>query len=148
MADYYLQFSEVVANLTEQEEKWLRQQLQLVAVRGEQETEIDDLDHKAAEHADWTGPRFLRDSDDFDPACDTVGFQHAFHDDHDTPNGWGRHLWVYADDSGNPEHVAWLVQKFLRQFRPQECWSLSYATTCSKPRAGEFGVPDVSGLAL
>jgi hypothetical protein len=31
------------------------------------------------------------------------------------------------------------VQKFLKKFRPDQCWSLTYATTCSKPRAGEFG---------
>ena len=53
--------------------------------------------------------------------------------------GWGRHLWVYAEESGNPDNVAWLVQKFLKKFRPDQCWSLTYATTCSKPRAGEFG---------
>ena len=40
---------------------------------------------------------------------------------------------------GSPERVAHLVQKFLRQFRPKECWSLTYATICSKPRVGEFG---------
>jgi hypothetical protein len=32
-----------------------------------------------------------------------------------------------------------LVQKFLRQFRPNESWSLAFATTCSKLRLGEFG---------
>ena len=40
---------------------------------------------------------------------------------------------------GNPDNVAWLVQKFLKKFRPDQCWSLTYAATCSKPRVGEFG---------
>jgi len=53
--------------------------------------------------------------------------------------GWGRHLWVYSQESGNPDNVAWLVQRLLKKFRPDLCWSLTYATTCSKPRAGEFG---------
>ena len=53
--------------------------------------------------------------------------------------GWGRHLWVYAEESGSPDNVAWLVQKFLKKFRPDQCWSLTYSTTCSKPRVGEFG---------
>ena len=35
--------------------------------------------------------------------------------------------------------MAHLVQKFLKKFRPDQCWSLTYATTCSKPRLGEFG---------
>jgi hypothetical protein len=32
-----------------------------------------------------------------------------------------------------------LVQKFLRHCRHDQCWSLTYATTCSKLRLGEFG---------
>ncbi len=35
--------------------------------------------------------------------------------------------------------AAHLVQKFLKQFAPNDSWSLTWATTCSKPRAGEFG---------
>jgi hypothetical protein len=31
------------------------------------------------------------------------------------------------------------VQKFLTKFRPDQCWSLTYSTTCSKPRVSEFG---------
>ena len=56
-----------------------------------------------------------------------------------TQDGWGRHLWFYAEESGSPDNVAWLVQKFLKRFRPDQCWSLTYAATCSKPRVGEFG---------
>ena len=36
MADNYLQFSEVIPNLTEPEEAWLKEQLQTVRVFGEQ----------------------------------------------------------------------------------------------------------------
>ena len=48
-------------------------------------------------------------------------------------------MWLYAEESGNPDNVAWLVQKFLKQFRRDQCWALTYAATCSKPRVGEFG---------
>ena len=88
--------------------------------------------------ADWAGIRFLRDKPDHDPDWDALGFEYTFHDDHDE-GGWGRHLWVYAEESGCPDNVAWLVQKFLKKFRPDQCWSLTYSTTCSKPRTGEFG---------
>ena len=53
--------------------------------------------------------------------------------------GKDRHAWIYAEESGDPARLAHLVQKFLKQFRPDQCWSLTYATTCSKPRIGEFG---------
>jgi hypothetical protein len=62
---------------------------------------------------------------------------HQFDTD-DEPDGWGRYLWLYADESADLEQVAIFVQKFLRQFRPDQYWSLTFATTCSKPRVGEF----------
>jgi len=35
--------------------------------------------------------------------------------------------------------IALLAKTFLRRFRPDQCWSLTYAIHCSKPRVGEFG---------
>ena len=35
--------------------------------------------------------------------------------------------------------MALLVQKFLQAFRPADVWTITYATTCSKPRCGAFG---------
>ena len=139
MADNYLQFSEVLANLTEPEEAWLKEQLQPIRVFGETEYPEDAVPADLANtDPDWSGVHFLRDKTDYDPDCDTLGFDHAFHEDHD-PKGWGRHLWLYTEECGNPDNVAWLVRKFLKKFRPGQCWSLTFAATCSKPRVGEFG---------
>ena len=139
MADNYLQFSEVVARLKKKEEAWLTKQLQPIRVFANKEYPEDAVPAELADtDADWTGVRFLRDKTDHDPDWDALGFEYSFHDDHDK-GGWGRHLWVYAEESGCPDNVAWLVQKFLKKFRPDQCWSLTYSTTCSKPRAGEFG---------
>ncbi len=82
---------------------------------------------------DFTGPRFLRDNPDFDCRYDVLDFEFAFQDEEDS-----RNLWLYADTHGDPEHVAWLVHKFLKRFHPDQCWSLTYANTCSKPKVGEF----------
>jgi hypothetical protein len=139
MANNYLQFSAIVAHLKAEEEAWLKSQLEWIGVHAEKETAIDGPDDEAAEDAEWFGPRFLRDNREYDPACESLGFEYAFHDDHDTPDGWGRHLWLYAEETGEPYHAAWLIRKFLQAWRPSQCWSLTYATTCSKPRAGEFG---------
>jgi hypothetical protein len=134
MANNYLQFSEVLTQLNSEEEKWLKDQFQLVAVHDGQETEIEDEGDKAVSCAEWTGPRFLRDKDDYDQGCDRLGFQFQFNDD----DGWGRYLWVYSDESGDPDNVSWLVRKFLKQFRVDQCWSLTWAEMCSKLRVGEF----------
>ena len=144
MANNYLQFSEVIANLTESEEAWLKEQLQRICLFGDREYPADEdgypvgnPDEVAHQDPDWVIPRFLRDYR-HELGNTEQGFCAEFHDDHDSPDGWDRHLWIYAEEGGEPDHAAWLVQKFLKQFRPQECWSLTYATTCSKLRVGEF----------
>jgi hypothetical protein len=139
MADNYLEFSEVIANLTEAEEAWLKKQLQAICVFGDKECAEDAVPAELADtEPDWSGIRFLRDKDDHDPTWDHLDFAYRFQDDPDK-GGWGRHLWLYAEESGNPDNVAHLVQKFLKKFRPNKCWALTWASTCSKPRIGEFG---------
>ena len=137
MADNYLQFSERLDNLTAEEAAWLEEQLQPIVAYGDREFSEDDPAKATlpASDPDFTGPRFLRDDSDFDFSWDVLGFEFAFFDE-DTPSA--RYLWLHADTYGNPEHVAWLIQKFLKRFRPDQCWSLTYANTCSKPRVGEF----------
>jgi hypothetical protein len=138
MANNYLEFSAVIERLTAEEEAWLKEQLQPIRVFGEKECPEDAIPAELADtEANWTGSRFLRDKEDCDPQWDGRGFEYAFHDDADT-DGWGRHLWFYTEEWGDASNVAWLVQKFLKQFRPDQCWALTYSTTCSKPRVGEF----------
>lgn len=114
MADNYLQFSECLDKLTGKECKWLAEQL--------------------AETPDTGCPAFLLDYEDREPDDVDYGFQHDF-------EGTGKHrsLWLSAEERGDVERVAHLVKKFLKRFRPNECWSLTYATSCSKLRIGEFG---------
>jgi hypothetical protein len=139
MADNYLQFSEIIPNLTDAEEAWLKEQLQPVCVFGDNEYAEDAVPAELVDtDPDWSGIRFLRDKGDHDPTWDYLGFGYTFHDDPEQ-GGWGRHLWLYAEECGNADNVAHFVQKFLTAFRPTECWALTWATTCSKPRAGEFG---------
>ena len=141
MANDYLQFSEIVPRLSPEEEGWLQEQLQSIQALGDREYPEDAPDDKVLPpgEPDFTGPRFLRDNPDFDSDSEVLGFKFAFHGEHDPHDAWGRHLWIYAEESGDPTHVAWLVRKFLARFRPDESWSLTFATTCSKLRAGEFG---------
>jgi hypothetical protein len=114
MADNYLQFSASLDDLTPEEAKWLEEQL------------AEDENHC---------PAFLRDYEDSEDDDYTYsGFECEFQERH------GKcYLWLVAEESGDPGRVAHLVQNFLKKFRPDQCWSLTYATTCSKPRIGEFG---------
>ncbi len=141
MANNYVQFSEVIPRLRPDEEQWLRHQLEIVSVfdgqeySNEQEPEDNDPDG-----AEFRGCRAFRDMEDYDSSEEDAGFCYEFStDEPDEPDGWGRHLWIYADECGDLDRIAHLLQKFLKQFRPGECWALTYSETCSKPRVGEFG---------
>lgn len=132
MAESYIQFSEVLAPLTEAEANWLRQQLEPVYIFGDRafaESELpEDL---SADDADRVCARAFRDFD----TDEELGFEYEFRSDPEL----GQHLWLCADEWGSPFVVAHLVQMFLRQFRPHASWSLTYSSSCSKPRIGEFG---------
>lgn len=140
MADNYLEFSEVIPRLSNAEVDWLRRQLQVVHVFGDREYAEDDLpDHLKGEDADWVGCRAYRDMADYDPDDgDGAGFEYEFHEGHE-PTEWGRHLWLHAIECTELDRLAHLIRKFLMEFRPNDVWSLTYATYCSKPRVGEFG---------
>ncbi len=136
MADSYLEFSEMLADLSAEEASWLKNQLEVVHVIDGKEYPEDDLPAENASEATWTGCRAYRDMDDYDPDYSDVGFEYELQDDDEEGE---RYLWIYSQDNACLEQVAHLVQKFLRRFRPADCWSLTYSITCSKPRVGEFG---------
>lgn len=48
-------------------------------------------------------------------------------------------LWIYAEESGTPEHVVPLVQAYLSRFDPEGYIGFEWADWCSKPRLDEFG---------
>jgi hypothetical protein len=141
MANNYLQFSEVIPHLTIEEERWLAAQLEIIHVYDGKEYLATDLPEAlAAARPEWCGCRAYRDLDGFDPEmAEGAGFDYEFDTDSSSYDNWGRHLWVYAEEYGDLELLAHLVQQFLKRFRTQDSWTLGYACTCSKPRVGEFG---------
>ncbi len=138
MADYYMEFSQVLPNLTDDELDWLGKQLEVVHVFDGREVAADsmpaDLD---PEQVEWSGYRFYRDYEDDLPDAEDAGFCFELIEREDSD--FGRHLWVHVEDHGELGPLAHLVQKFLRRFRPDTSWSTTYASTCSKPRVDSFG---------
>lgn len=45
----------------------------------------------------------------------------------------------YTEESGNIDHVAIVVQGFIRKFCPKGVWSMEWADYCNRARPGEFG---------
>src|SRR3984893_15250048 len=114
MANNYLEFSEVIPNLTSVEEQWLTDQLAMIEVHEGQEYPDDAVPPAFnPNHAEFIGCRVFRDFGDDASARENVEFIYEFQTD-DSPGGHGRHLWIYGDEYGNLDQVAHLVQKFLR----------------------------------
>lgn len=97
MADYYLEFSQVLSHLTDDELDWLGQQLEIVHVFGDQEftaTNVpSDLDRG---QADWSGYRFYRDFEEDVPDREDAGF--CFQLNEREASDFGQHLWAYAQE--------------------------------------------------
>src|ERR1700722_15164163 len=110
MAENYLLFSEQIVSITEEEEAWIRQVLD---VEDEKSAVLKEagLRVKAVDVDCWPGFEWdVRDAE----------------------------LWIYSEESGYIEHVGEFVRAFLSRFRRDDCWSLTWAAACSKPRIGEF----------
>ncbi len=135
MADTYFEFSELLLVNSQEEIDWLNHQLETV-------------DEDGLGLPDGGMPRFMYDLalvmegdqrlvegtvEPTDLTCQ--GFRDGWHKEDDEIKA----LWIYAEEHGNNDSVAYLVQLFLRQFQPNGCWSLTYSYRCSKPRVGEFG---------
>lgn len=48
-------------------------------------------------------------------------------------------LWIYDDDSGDPERVIEFVLLCAETFDLKGLWGFEYANTCSRPRLDAFG---------
>lgn len=51
----------------------------------------------------------------------------------------GTDLWIYSEDNCDLEMLAGILMEFQKKFEVKEAIIVSWAYTCSKPRAGEFG---------
>jgi len=118
MADNFLQFSAEIPKLNDEERAWAKAHLDLFGDEAPQEG-----DKNYEEFTELIGVYEL-DCDD-----DTLGFDWQVDND----------LWIYGELSGNPDHVAAFVQMFLKKFRPEDAFAMSWSTTCSKMRIDEFG---------
>jgi hypothetical protein len=119
MADNYQLFSEIIPTLTQEERALAERVLGC--------TQQQDRAGDAAKILKEAGLNM--DAVDLD---DWPGFQWSI----DSPDS---ELWLYGEEFGNVSHVAEFVRAFLARFRPADCWQLTWAETCSKPRIGEFG---------
>jgi hypothetical protein len=134
-------FSGAIKHLNPAEERWLREQLEEIGVVDGVEYPIrrgeclyktsQSSSYVMLEEAEFAGcrayldmPGYRRDGD----RC-WVGFDYRFGNDGQRSDGWGRYMLLYSEAVGKIDRVGHLVQKFLRRFRPNDSWSMSYSAS-------------------
>lgn len=119
MADYYEEFSETIDNLTAEEEQWIRAELGV---------QIDEMEEE--ELTAWAKER--------DMSLDEAEMWNSWSGDI-IENLKGKSLWIHSEQ-GIYDCMALFIQSFIKKLRPKDTFALTWAATCSKPRAGnQFG---------
>ena len=116
MADYYTHFSDIIGDLSHEEEDWCKSHLE----RLESLEDNDECEQMTKMY--------------LDVEC-APDFSWEIIKGDDGKSG----LWI-CDSGGGGDifHVEVFVKEFLRVWRPSSCWSMTWAMTCSKPRIGAF----------
>ena len=137
MANHYTQFSESLKVKNPAEEQWLREQLALVYLAASHKlfpAETPQLKESGETYEEM--PRFQAEAlqrGATDCSLDFVGFSWEIQKDDE-----GTSLWIYSEECGDVEQVAYIVQLFLKQFAPKDWWRLTWANTCSRMLVGQF----------
>lgn len=112
MQTNFLQFSQVIKNLTDEEASWF----------------VDYIEHRR-NGFDTQGKELEDDEKGTYPDFRFVIMQ---------DENWGIYAWFFADDNGSVEQVAETVKEFLLKFRPHECFTMTWAEYAHEPRVEEF----------
>ena len=116
MSDSYTQFSEMIEELTEKEEKWLEEILHF-------DPETDNTDELLERLPQ------LPYSFDFD---NYPGFEYEL-------KRKDKNLWLYSEETYCEENLCNVIYAFIKKFRPESIFTLSGGYTCSQLRLKEFG---------
>lgn len=124
MSNNYSQFSEAIKDLTEDEKKWIRS---VVALDYEDEDDLANLLEMLPE-----ADRFLGEDSEYLDCW--PGFEMVIREEDNL-------LWITSrnDDWFNMSHVLLFIQTFLRKFRPDYTFIMTWADWCDKPKLGAFG---------
>lgn len=127
MANNYCQWSEYLPLNSKEEANWLKSVLSLDIDDYPETNGLDESQARQKILGEKFGIYLSEDNADYFPS-----FSQEFNDD---DSG----VYLYAEEYGNVEAAATIIQTFLNKFRPDDYFKIEWADTCSKPRAGEFG---------
>ncbi len=137
MANHYTQFSEVIPAKSHEERDFISMGF----------TAIDDLTDRLSADAEAAGTY----DEDHDYAADAKALYTAeFGEDafDIVAEGWTCQefeiekdggVWVSAEEGGSLDLIGYVVAAWQKKFDIQEPWQITWSSSCSKPRVGEFG---------
>lgn len=133
MSNNYIQFSEELVGLTEEEANWLELMSNLASDRDVDFKINDDRQHFSDEGEALTEEAKLAEVLFPDEPSISAELEE------EPGHGWK--VWFYSDESNDPNAVAELVRAFFQKFRPEgnDIFTLTWADWAEKLRVGEFG---------
>ena len=118
MADTYVQFSEEL-RVTKRDIKFIKERI-----------EYFEYPPGEDEGAEWDG---------FFAACEAYEVQDTDHSALEFEVEYNdKSVIFYADESGNPYHVAKLVQDLFRKYHHDACFTIEWAVSSNRARPGSF----------
>ena len=128
MADNYIEFSEIIGNVTKKETAWIDKIPRAFEFEENEKYNADEWKDHFTEALKNQGIKLAPDDSGFE---DFPRFEYEI----DESGNW----WIHADEQADLGHIVDVVQAFINKFRPDFVFRLTYAETCSRPRVGEFG---------
>lgn len=133
MANNYLMFSEAIDHITDEEKQWIEDIPEGIEY-------CDNPDYEDDE--EWVNAMLDKMTVlgiDHEQVVDMLELFPYFKFNLQESPKRGRFWWLTTDESADLAHVACVVQAFIRKFRPDYIFKLTWCEYCDKPRIGEFG---------
>lgn len=142
MANNYLEFSEAISDLTLEEKEWIEGIPKMEIFEDEIDYGDREFENQMARekflHAAFVETLKAHDIDgDGILAEGAIDLFPNFNCQIDSQGDWW--LSTHQYEYGDVAHVAYIVQAFIKKFRPDMVFTMTWAEYCSKPRLGEFG---------
>lgn len=123
MANNHSRFAEMIQDVNHEEKAWFTKELVHVE-------DQPDFPEDAKKQEEFTAQFAKERGIDSDAAERWPDFEYRFKDSN---------FYLYNEESFNLDCIVALIQRFLRRFRPDDIFKMTWAETCSAPRVSEFG---------
>ena len=132
MSNNYLEFSEQIVDLTDEEKQWIES----IPDRGDFE-DNEAYEDEAAAYKAYAEALEKHGIDAYDCVTeDNIDVFPHFTSKINEGDWW---ISTQGEEWGYPSHVACCVQGFIKKFRPDFVFRLTWCEYSDKPRIGEFG---------